>query len=476
MSTDQSLSGNRVQRAQALLRWTPWPLAAAMTVGLSCPLLGPRPVPTNDTIGVELVASGLTAPVAMAVPQDGSGRLFIVDQIGLIRVIDAAGNLLATPFLDIRDRMVAVGIDFGGGLVYDERGLLGLAFHPSYAENGRFFVFYTAPKGPDQPDFFDSETHVSEFHVSAADPNVADPASERILLVQGKPQFNHNGGQLAFGPDGYLYIATGDGGGADDNWAGHTGGSGTGQNDQHPTDALGNAQDKTNLMGKILRINVDGQEPYEIPADNPFVNEPEARAEIWAYGLRNPWRFSFDTGADHRLFCGDAGQNLFEEIDIIERGGNYGWNIKEGLHCFDQANPGSPGTQCADTGAGGEPLVDPILEYPHAGAGGRAAATAAVGGYVYRGTGIPGLAGSYIFGDFSTGFLQTDGTIFAADEALDGTWTMRELAVDGMPDYRIGEAILAFGQDLDGEVYVLTSDSIGPVGATGKIYRIIAAP
>jgi len=450
--------------------------AVALLAGSSCPLLQPRPVPQVNEVGLELVASGLTSPLATAVPPDGSNRLFVVDQVGRIRIIDSSGNLLATPFLDVADRMVTLGIDVGGGLVFDERGLLGLAFHPDYATNGRFFVFYTAPKGPDQPDFFDSETHVSEFHVSASDPNVADPASERIMLVIGKPQFNHNGGQLAFGPDGYLYLSTGDGGGADDNWAGHTGGSGETGNDPHPTDALGNAQDKSNFLGKILRIDVNGAEPYDIPADNPFVGQEGVRTEIWAYGLRNPWRFSIDTGPGNRLFCGDAGQNLFEEVSIITKGGNYGWHIKEGEHCFDQANPGAPGAQCPDTGAGGEPLIDPIIEYPHTTAQGQPFGIAVIGGFVYRGTAIPELAGDYVFADFSTGFLQADGTLFAAEEAAGGAWTMRELAISGQPAGRIGKYILGMGRDANGELYVLATDNLGPVGETGQVYRIVASP
>jgi glucose/arabinose dehydrogenase len=436
----------------------------------------PRTVPKTTTVGLELVASGMVSPLAMAVPDDNSNRLFIVDQIGQIRIIDANGNLLATPFLDLSSRMVTVGIDFGGGFVYDERGLLGLAFHPGYANNGRFFVFYNAPKGPDQPAFFDCESHISEFHVSANDPNVADPASERILLILGKPQFNHNGGQLAFGPDGDLYLSTGDGGGADDNWAGHTGGSGEAQDDPHPTDALGNAQDKSNLLGKILRIDVNGAQPYAIPSDNPFVQTADARPEVWAYGLRNPWRFSFDPGNGARLFCGDAGQNLFEEVSIIGPGNNYGWHIKEGLHCFDQANPGSPGATCPDVGADNEPLIDPIIEYPHADAQGNPVGIAVIGGYVYRGTAIQGLVGSYVFGDFSTSFQQADGSVFAAEEDTLGAWTMRELTIAGHSSGRIDEFIRGFGVDGGGGLYVFTSDLLAPSGTTGKVYRIIPAP
>lgn len=452
-------------------------VVGTMLAGSGCPFIEPRPLPRVDAVGLTLVASGLTSPLGMAVPPDGSNRLFILDQIGLIRIIDSNGNLLPTPFLDLRDRMVDVGIDFGGGVLFDERGLLGLAFHPNYGVNGRLFVFYTAPKGAQHPVFFDSETHVSEFRVSAGNANIGDPDSERIILILGKPQFNHNGGQLAFGPDGYLYISTGDGGGADDNWAGHAGGSGETAGDPHPTDALGNGQDPASLLGKILRIDVNGQEPYGIPVDNPFVGQPPRRPEIWAYGLRNPWRFSFDTAAGNRLFCSDAGQNLFEEIDIITRGGNYGWNIKEGKHCFDQANPGSPGTQCPDVGADGEPLIDPIVEYPHSSAvAGQPVGIAAIGGFVYRGTAIPGLVGDYVFADWSTSFLEADGSLLAAEESAHGTWTMRELAIAGSDNSRLNKYVLGMGRDAGGELYVLTSDNAGPIGTTGAVYRIVPAP
>jgi len=431
-----------------------------------CPAVDDKskcPAPRAKTVAVEVVADGLTSPLGMAVPPDGSGRLFIVDQIGLIRIIDAAGNLLPTPFLDLGERMVSVGIDFGGGFIFDERGLLGLAFHPDYANNGRFFVFYTAPKDADDPEEFDSQNHLSEFSVSADDPNVADPDSERLLLEIDKPQFNHNGGQIAFGPDdGYLYVSIGDGGAANDVAVGHT-------------PDLGNAQDTSNLLGTIVRMDVDGGNPFAVPADNPFVGDAAFRPEIWAYGLRNPWRFSFDLGGAHRLFCGDAGQDLFEEVSIIEKGGNYGWNIKEGLHCFDPDAPAVPPADCPDTGAGGEPLRDPIIEYPHMDADGNPVGIVVIGGFVYRGAAIPGLRGDYVFGDFSTSFFAADGALFAGSETAGGAWEMRELAVAGRPDGRLGSFILGFGQDQAGEVYVLTSQNLAPAGTTGRVLKIVPA-
>ena len=252
---------------------------------------------------------------------------------------------------------------------------------------------------------------------------------------------------------------------------GHAGG-----NANKPPDALGNGQDKAKLLGKILRIDVDSGDPYGIPADNPLLGELGAYPEIWAYGLRNPWRFSFDAGGGHRLFCADVGQNLFEEVNLITKGGNYGWHIKEGAHCFDAANPGTPGAQCPSVGLAGEPLIDPILEYPHTDSQGRPVGLAVVGGFVYRGSAIAGLLGAYVFGDLSTAFQTGDGTLFAADEATDGTWTKRELTIAGASGGRLGKFIFGFGQDGQGELYVLTSDNVGPVGTTGKVYRIVPAP
>jgi glucose/arabinose dehydrogenase len=262
-----------------------------------------RSVPVGGVVRLEQVAEGLTSPVTLVAPPDGSGRLFVVDQIGLVRVVSAAGELLAEPFLDLRDRIVTLMPDF------DERGLLGLAFHPDYAANGRLFVYYSAPLREGGPAGWDHTSHVSEFRVSA-DPNRADPGSERVVLQIDEPQFNHNAGTVLFGPDGYLYISVGDGGGANDVDLGHT-------------PVIGNGQDLTNLLGKILRIDVDGAEPYAIPDDNPFVGTI-GRDEIFAYGLRNPYRMSFDRGGDRDLLIADAGQNLWEEVNLGASGANYG--------------------------------------------------------------------------------------------------------------------------------------------------------
>ncbi|MEP0845683.1 MAG: PQQ-dependent sugar dehydrogenase [Phycisphaerae bacterium] len=394
----------------------------------------------------------------MAAPNDGTGRLFILDQVGQIWIIDSDGTKLSEPFLDVSDRMPEIGIDFGDGVVFDERGLLGLAFHPNFNRNGLFYVFYSIPLAAGDPENFNCRNRVAEMRVSADDANRADLDSERVLLEILKPQFNHNGGQLAFGPDGMLYIGVGDGGNANDDGDGHTAG-------------IGNGQDKSTLLGKILRIDVDG-DPYDIPADNPFVDDSDARPEIYALGLRNPWRFSFDSQG--RLFVADVGQDLFEEVDIVTAGGNYGWRIREGDNCFDVNNPGTPPASCATTAADGAELISPILSYPHS-ADQQPFGISVTGGFVYRGRDIPCLIGEYVFGDWSTNFAAPDGTLFAASENAGGDWTLRELKVSGASDGRLGRFILSFGQDADGELYVLTSENFGPIETTGVVFRVAPA-
>jgi glucose/arabinose dehydrogenase len=431
------------------------------------PAAAQTPLGEPRDIGVSLVADGLAAPVALVEPPDGSGRLFVVDQVGLIRVIAADGSLRAAPFLDLRSRIVPLMPDF------DERGLLGLAFHPHYAANGRFFVYYSAPLRPGAPAGFDHTSRISEFRVSAADPNRADPASERIILEVDKPQFNHNGGTVLFGPDGDLYISLGDGGGADDVGLGHV-------EDWYAANAGGNGQDiQQNLLGNILRIDVDAGVPYSIPPDNPFAATPgcsDGCDEIFAYGLRNPYRMSFDMGGSHQLFVGDAGQELWEEVSIVTRGGNYGWNVKEGTHCFSTANPDESPAECPDEVQSGiragDPLIDPVIEYAnHHQPGGLGAVV--VGGHVYRGSALPQLAGRYVFGDWSTEFEEPDGTLFVASARRRGLWLMQELRVTNRPSGRIDHYVLGFGQDLSGEVYVLVTENTGPTGATGKIFKLV---
>jgi glucose/arabinose dehydrogenase len=330
------------------------------------------------------IVTTLEQPLHVTHAGDQSGRLFVVEQAGLIRIV-REGRLLADPFLDIRRRVIAGG----------EMGLLSVAFHPRYAANGRFFVNYTSQDGG-------LKTVIAEYHVSRSNPDVADPA-ERVLLEIAQPFRNHNGGLNLFGPDGMLYIGMGDGGSAGD--------------------PMNNGQRLDSLLGKLLRIDVDGGTPYRSPPDNPFVGRAGARPEIWAYGLRNPWRFSFDRPTG-RLHLGDVGQNALEEVDQIERGGNYGWSIMEGSRCFRSPN-------CTPTG-----LRPPIAEYGHADG------CSITGGLVYRGSRVKELAGRYLFGDYCSGRIWT------LTESGGGRWAMSPLLQTSL-------GISSFGEDQGGDVFVV---------------------
>jgi len=418
-------------------------------------------------IKLELVASGLSSPVYMTHAGDGSGRLFVVDQVGLIRVIDG-GVLLPTPFLDVSAKLPTLGGFF------DERGLLGLAFHPDYANNGRFFVRHSVPRAGDpaescnDPGGFIVGCHaevVAEYSVSAGDPNVADAASEVILFSVDEPEFNHNSGNLAFGQDGYLYFSLGDGGGANDGLS----------DPALPHGPTGNGQNIDTFLGSIIRIDVDSPPApglnYAIPADNPFVGGA-GLDEIYAYGLRNPYRFSFDDGpgGDGSLYVGDVGQDVYEEVDIVAKGGNYGWAIREGAHCFDPFNPSIEPAVCPTTGATlGDPLIDPVMEYTHVDGG-----LSVIGGFVYRGSVSPQLVGRYVFGDFSADFGPT-GRLYYADLTGPDALIRKTfgLTPGGVP---FGQFLKGFGEDEAGEVYIVASDVLAPSGNTGVVYRIVAPP
>jgi glucose/arabinose dehydrogenase len=413
---------------------------------------------------LELVADGLVAPHFLTSPPDDA-RLFVVDQTGTIHIVED-GELLDEPFLDVSDRMVVLRE------TYDERGLLGLAFHPDYHENGRFFVFYSAPLRDGAPELWSHTSHLSEFRVSADDENRADLDSERIVMQIDQPQVNHNGGALAFGPDGYLYISVGDGGDADDTGIGHP--------------PLGNGQDITTILGNILRIDVDNVEnngedgeSYTVPEDNPFVglglpdehpfSNDDIPGEIWAWGFRHPWRMSFDREGDNDLFVSDAGENLWEEVSLVAGPGNYGWNIKEGAHWFDPDNPHIVIAEGPTTGPLGEELIDPIIEYRNNRGRARGVGVVVIGGYVYRGNAVPELQGHYVFGDWSRFLDAPVGVLMVAAPAEEGEmWPFQEvMEIEG-------GAIMGFGEDAEGELYVLTNGSHGPVGKNGRVYRIVA--
>lgn len=355
-----------------------------------------------DPVAVRLtlqpVTTGLREPTGVFSADDGSGRLFVIERAGRILIL-RDGQLVPQPFLDIRSIVLSRG---------QEQGLLGMAFHPNYRENGYFYVNYTASNGDDT---------VARYSVST-DPDVADPATDAVLMAIPDPAPNHNGGNLVFGPDGYLYIGFGDGGGGGDQFR--------------------NAQNMGALLGKMLRIDVDSQFPYGIPPDNPFLGTPGARPEIWAYGLRNPWRYSFDW-ATGNLYIADVGQNAYEEIDLQPAnvgGQNWGWPITEGFHCYPENR------RCDMTG-----LAQPVAEY------GRSQGCSITGGFVYRGSAYPAAQGAYIYGDFCSG------RIWALHIGDDGVWRQTLLLQTQL-------GISSFGEDENGELYVVNLEP-------GGVYRMI---
>lgn len=378
-----------------------------------------------ETANLELIADNFVSPVKLVESPDDSGRLFVADQIGVVKIIKN-GQVVDEPFLDLRVKMVELQKN------YDERGLLGIAFSLNFETDKKFYAYYSAPLRSGAPSGWDHTSRVSVFTVSGSNPDKIDLNSEKVILEIDEPQFNHNGGEIAFGPDGYIYIGVGDGGNADDFGLGH------GKN--------GNAQDLNSLLGKVLRIKADGS----IPEDNPFVGK-EGKDEIYAYGFRNPFRFSFDK--DGRLFVADVGQNLWEEVDIVEKGKNYGWNIKEGNHCFSHESPDKSPVDCANVGYQGEELVAPILEYSHD------EGISIMGGFVKD--------GKYIFGDWSNSFSSGAGKIFAA-QANNGKWEITETK-------DVNSFVMGFGEDKKGELYLLTADQPGLESNTGKIYKITSS-
>lgn len=374
-------------------------LAACDSEASQTPTDGPNgPGPNREGPTLERIVTAVGFPVQVVAPM-GEQRLFIVDKRGTIRVFED-GALLAEPFLDVRD-LVSDG---------NEQGLLSVAFHPGYSANGRLFVYYTDR---------DNDTQVVEYRVSA-DPNRVDPNPVVTVLSVDQPFNNHNGGLIAFGPDGMLYIALGDGGGGGD-----------------PLEA---GQSLATLLGALLRIDVDGGNPFAIPADNPFVGQAGARGEIWAYGLRNPWRYSFDRQTGE-LYIADVGQSDREEVNAAPRGAaglNYGWNTMEGSECFD------PPQGCDQSG-----LTLPVLDYDHDDG------CSVTGGFVYRGVALPELTGLYLYSDFCSGFVRSFRLVGgAATEQRE--WPELE------PSER---SVTAFGEDAEGELYIMTD--------AGNVYKIV---
>jgi glucose/arabinose dehydrogenase len=386
-----------------LLAWIVLPLGAGGMVG-SCGSEALPTLPSGAGVRLEEVATGLSFPLYLTAPPQDLTRLFIVERTGAIRIVKD-GTLLTTPFLDLSGQVSLDG----------EQGLLGLAFYPDYATSGRFLVHYTDPAG---------DTRLSIFQVSA-NPDVADGTSEQVILTADQPFSNHNGGQIAFGPDEFLYLGLGDGGGAND--------------------PQGRGQDRSDLLGSILRVDVSSGTSYTVPPDNPFVGQqPAVRPEIWSYGLRNPWRFSFDRVAGD-LYIADVGQSSLEEIDVAAasagggRGANYGWSIIEGEQCVG-------GGQCDRTG-----LTLPTFQYSHEDG------CSIIGGYVYRGSALPDLQGTYFFGDYCGGWVHS--LRYSSGTATD---------VTDWPALHAAGSLTSFGEDAVGELYVLES--------SGRISKIVPSP
>uniref|UniRef100_A0A3Q2PZI9 HHIP like 1 n=1 Tax=Fundulus heteroclitus TaxID=8078 RepID=A0A3Q2PZI9_FUNHE len=388
---------------------------------------------------LEEVANGLRNPLAMVHPNDGTHRFFVAEQVGLVWAYLPDRSKLDKPFLNITKAVLTSSWEG------DERGFLGMAFHPKYKYNGKLYVYYSVEVG------FDERIRISEFRVSANDMNLVDHTSERVILEIDEPASNHNGGMLLFGDEGYLYIFTGDGGMAGD-----------------PFGKYGNAQNKSALLGKVLRIDVDNNERgplYRIPTDNPFIHEHGARPEVYAYGVRNMWRCSVDRGdpqtkeGKSRIFCGDVGQNKYEEVDIIERGRNYGWRAKEGFSCYDKK-------LCNNSSLND---VAPIYAYPHK------MGKSVTGGYVYRGCEHPNLNGMYIFGDFMSGRLMS-----LKEDKNSRQWKYNEICMGmGLTCAFPGlinnyyPYIISFAEDESGELYFMSTGTPSATSPSGVIYKLV---
>ncbi len=429
------------------------------TVNVGAATASPTPIPKGN-VRVQLLtaASGLTAPLSMVPAADGSGRSFIVQQTGQVRILKN-GTLNATPFLDVSSRLVSLNAG------YDERGLLGFALHPDFnnASAAGFHKVYTysSEPGAGAADFtvphmsaFDHQSVIAEWKVSAGNPDAIDPSTRREVVRIDEPQSNHNGGQLEFrASDRYLYIALGDGGAGNDVGDGH-----------NPT--IGNGQDKSNVLGKILRIDpldpalttgsadaISANGKYRVPASNPFVGQSGVVAEIYDFGLRNPYRFSFDTTSD-QLIIGDVGQNSVEELDLGAPGRNYGWNKKEGSYLFN------PSTGAISPDPSPDPsLTEPVAEYSHTDG------SAVIAGFIYRGALLPALSGKFVFGDLALG---GSGRLFQTDLS---NGAIQELRL-GAADAPLGLFIKGFAQDLNGEIYVLADSNVGPSGTGGRVLKI----
>ena len=422
------------------------------------------PIPTKiakSPITVELkpIVTGLVSPVEFVSPGDGSGAMYIVDQAGKITAVKP--GLPNQVVLDVTSRISTLSPG------YDERGLLGLAFDPNFTSNHTIYTYTSEPIASGTPDFkllpnsgtgtVNNHSVLASWTINPAT-GLVDPASRKELLRAEHPQSNHNGGTLAFGPDNMLYLAIGDGGNANDVGFGHAPG--------------GNAQNLNTVMGKVLRIDPHGNNSangkYGIPAANPFASGG-GLGEIYAYGFRNPYRFSFDTtpAGLHQMIVADVGQNNVEELDRVTPGANYGWNHLEGAFPFNSGD----GTVTAPTADILSGFTNPVAEYDHD------EGIAVVGGFVYRGNAIPELSGKYVFGDFSTSFGSPKGRLFFTDlEPTSPTYGVVQELTLGLNNRALGMFIKGFGEDANGEIFLLASTTLGPTGTNGVVMQIVPVP
>ncbi len=389
------------------------PLLLVVTAACNSFLSSPPPPPPPPGSPTLALVDSFVDPVYLTAPPADSHRLFVVEQAGRVMVLANDSTQATGPrtFLDLTGQISAGG----------ERGLLSVAFHPQYASNGRFYVYFTASNG---------DIRIVRYNVSSSNPDSADPATADTVLKVAHPTYgNHNGGQLQFGPDSMLWIGTGDGGGGGD--------------------PDGNGQDRHSLLGKMLRLDVNGASGYAIPTDNPFATDTSGAPEVWSGGLRNPWRFSFDRQTGD-LYIADVGQDRWEEVNVVStangrgRGANYGWNRMEGTHCYPQ----DPNEACNKAG-----LVQPVTDYIHA-----FGACSVTGGYVYRGPTVPALLGFYVYADHCAGFVQ------AFKYTGSGITDLRDISSRVSP----GGSISSFGEDARGDVYIMTLN--------GPVYRIVLNP
>ncbi|EMA42893.1 quinoprotein glucose dehydrogenase [Halococcus morrhuae DSM 1307] len=408
------------------------------------------PVPRGPAIGLETVADGFEQPIDFA-PEPGGDRRFVLERTGQLYTVDS--NAQGNPFIDISDRTTPVE---------GEQGLLGLAFHLNFQENGKFYLRYSAPPTDATPEPYSHTAVLSEFRATD-DLSSGRPGTERRLIEVPEPQSNHNGGAVTFGPDGYLYVSFGDGGAAHDAGTGHV-------QDWYGALDGGNGQDVTeNFLGSMLRIDVDsrtGDKPYGIPDDNPLVGK-EGLDEHFAWGLRNPWRMGFSDGD---LYVADVGQDRYEEVNVVERGKNYGWNVREGTHCFSpNGDIDSCPTETPGDVRGGERLVGPIIEYPHT-RDDEPIGSSVIGGYISKG-GVDALDGQYIFGDYSIRAGKPQGSLFVADPSQDGLRSFEKLRIAGANNGELNAHLIAIGRDGAGELYALTAG--GDLG--GGVHRLVSA-